>query len=493
MIQGWGNSSRETQAKLEALSRSSGIIEFDLDGVILTANDRFLEGMGYRLDEIRDQHHSLFVDPTYKASTEYRDFWANLRAGRFQAGEFMRLGKDGREVWIEASYNPVLDRNGKAVKVVKLATDVTARRMRDADLQGQIDAIRKSQAVIAFDLDGQILEANDNFLNVLGYASSEIVGHHHSQFVEPSMRESTQYEEFWAALRRGEFQAGQFKRLSKDGREVWIEASYNPILDAKGRPYKVVKFATDVTAQVKLLTDLQRLVEKNFGDIDGAIARSNEESLAASGAAESTAMNVQTMAAAAEELAASVSEISQSMSKSRSATDDANAQVHAAGQFTHELSQAAAAMGGIVGLIQTIAGQINLLALNATIESARAGDAGRGFAVVAQEVKNLANQAAQATQQISGEIDSVQTLAKQVVGALGTIGAAVETMQGHVVATAAAVEEQSVVTQDMSQNMQVAAGAVSDIARNIRGISGSVCSVSQAISVTKEAVRVLAH
>ncbi|KQT83352.1 PAS domain-containing methyl-accepting chemotaxis protein [Methylobacterium sp. Leaf466] len=493
MIDVWGRSSFEQKATLAALSQSNGIIEFDLDGVIITANERFLEVVGYDLSEIQGRHHRLFVEADEQAGPAYADFWQTLRSGRYQAAQYRRLGKGGREVWIEASYNPVLDRSGRPFKVVKIATDVTARKLMDADRQGQIEAIGKSQAVIAFDLDGTILDANANFLSTLGFDLSEIVGRHHGIFVEPEVRAGAAYGEFWAALRRGVYQAGQFKRIAKDGRAVWIEASYNPILDASGRPYKIVKFASDVTAQVTMLMKLQALLERNFGEIDGALAVSDRESAAAAQAAGSTSTNVQTMAAAAEELAASVCEISQSMSKSRHATDDAQNQVKAAGAFTHRLTEAATAMGGIVGLIQTIAGQINLLALNATIESARAGEAGRGFAVVAQEVKNLANQAATATQRISTEIDSVQAISRQVAGSLDRIGGSVETMRDHVIATAAAVEEQSVVTQDMSSNMQVAAEAVTAIARNLHGITGSVGSVSQAVATTKDAVRVLAR
>jgi methyl-accepting chemotaxis protein len=254
-----------------------------------------------------------------------------------------------------------------------------------------------------------------------------------------------------------------------------------------------VKFATDITAQVKLLSDLNRLIEQNFGEIDAAIQQSNQEAGEATQAAGTTASTVHTMAAAAEELAASVAEISQSMTKSRAATDEANDQVTGAVEFTHKLSQAATAMSGIVGLIQNIAGQINLLALNATIESARAGEAGRGFAVVAQEVKNLANQAARATEQITGEINNVQAVSKQVVGSLEAIQGSVEKMRDYVVSTAAAVEEQSVVTRDMSGNMQEAAGAVGAVAQNILAISGSVAKVTQAVETTKTAARVLAR
>jgi methyl-accepting chemotaxis protein len=312
-------------------------------------------------------------------------------------------------------------------------------------------------------------------------------------FVEPALREGRDYAEFWAKLKAGEYHSGQFKRLGKGGREVWIEATYNPVLDAAGRPYKVVKFAADVTRQVQLLQNLNRMIETNFGEIDQAIARSNRESGEATRAADETSTNVQMMASAAEELAASVDEISSSMTKSRAATDSAFDQARKAGDLTQRLSQAATAMGGIVGLIQTIAGQINLLALNATIESARAGEAGRGFAVVASEVKNLANQAARATEQIAREIDGVQSISGDVVEALGAISGSMGVMRDHVVSTASAIEQQSAVTRDMSHNMQSAAQAVSTISHGIGEISHAVALVSGAVGKTKEAARVLAR
>lgn len=479
----------ETEATLAALDRVQGIIEFDLSGNILKANTNFLEVIGYSLSEIVGQPHGMLVEPAYRQSPEYRVFWDKLRAGEFQAAQFKRIGKGGREVWIEASYNPIFGRDGKPTKVVKFATDISRQKAEDADRASQIAAIRKAQGVISFTLDGEILEANHNFLTLTGYTLAEIKGQHHRIFIDPVHRASGEYAAFWAALKQGIYQADRYKRIGKGGREVWIQASYNPIVDASGRPYKVVKFATDITDQINLLARLGTMIE----DIDHAVTRSRRESGAAIGAAQMTSGSVQTMAAAAEELAASVSEISQSMAKSQDATDLAFDRVQQASDFTRRLSDAASSMTGIVGLINTIASQINLLALNATIEAARAGDAGRGFAVVAQEVKNLAAQAARATDQINGEINSVQAVSNEVVGALDSIRGSVEIVRNHVVATAAAVEEQSAVTRDMSANMQDASRAVSDISENINAISTAVSEVSDAVATTRNAAQVLSR
>jgi methyl-accepting chemotaxis protein len=484
---------RDINAESAALRETHAVIEFDPTGTILTANRLFLDAFGYELAEIVGRNHRIFVEPSYAESEAYRSFWATLARGEYQEAEYKRLGKQGQEVWVQATYMPVRNRHGKAYKVIKLATVVTDRKLADADRQGQIDAISKSQAVISFDLEGNVIEANDNFLKVIGYTLPEIVGKHHSMFVQSSERNTSEYQEFWTKLRGGSYQAAQYKRINKEGREVWIEASYNPILDPTGRPYKIIKFATDITRQIELLANLERLIEQNFTAIDDAVALASAETASAAQAAEATSGHVQTMAAAAEELAASVGEIASSMTMSRGATDHAGDEVARAEESARQLTIAAEAIGGIVGLISTITGQTNLLALNATIEAARAGEAGKGFAVVAQEVKQLAGQTAQATSQIVSEIANVQAVSKAVVDALSGIRQAVSMMRDHVVSTVTAVEEQSAVTREMSSNMQAAASSVISIAANARSIGGSITSVSRAVDETKQAAQVLAR
>ncbi len=239
--------------QVAAIRKSQAVIAFDMDGTVLDANDNFLKALGYRLEEIQGQHHSMFVEPAYKQSSEYREFWAALNRGEYQAAEYKRIGKGGKEVWIQASYNPILDPNGKPFKVVKFATDMTVQKLQNADYVGQIAAIGKSQAVIEFSMDGAVLTANDNFLKALGYTLDEIKGRHHSMFVDEAYRQSFEYKEFWAALNRGEYQAAEYKRIGKGGKEVWIQASYNPIMDLNGKPFKVVKYATDITPRKQAL------------------------------------------------------------------------------------------------------------------------------------------------------------------------------------------------------------------------------------------------
>ena len=279
-------SSASDKALADALGRSQAVIEFGMDGTILTANDNFLKALGYTLGEIQGKHHGMFVDPSERDSAAYRDFWAKLNRGEYQAAEYKRIGKGGKEVWIQASYNPILDGSGKPFKVVKFAIDITAHKIRSMEDAGQIAAIGRAQAVIAFEMNGTIVTANENFLRVMGYTLAEIQGRHHSMFVEQAERDSAAYREFWARLNRGENQSAEYKRVGKGGKEVWIIASYNPVLDEKGKPFRVVKFATDVTSQKLSTADLagqisaigksQAVIEFNM---DGTIIGANQNFL----------------------------------------------------------------------------------------------------------------------------------------------------------------------------------------------------------------------
>ncbi len=252
---------RRSAAQVRAIHRSQAVIEFNLDGTIVDANDNFLAVVGYELEEIRGRHHSMFVDSEQRDSAAYRAFWARLREGEFESGEFHRLGRGGRDIWLQATYNPIFDEHGQPIRVITYASDVTDTRREQANFRGQLAAIHKAQAVIEFELDGTISTANDNFLSVVGYSIEEIRGQHHRIFVDRSYAAGSDYAAFWRSLAAGAFESGEYVRYGKGGREIWIKASYNPIFDAAGRPFKVVKFATDITAEKRALNHYAREVE----------------------------------------------------------------------------------------------------------------------------------------------------------------------------------------------------------------------------------------
>ena len=483
--------------QIEAIGKSQAVIEFSMDGTVLTANENFLTTLGYGLDEVRGKHHRIFVDPAERESAGYREFWAKLGRGEYQAAEYKRIGKGGREIWIQASYNPILDLSGKPFKVVKYATDVTTQKTDYANFSGQIEAIGKSQAVIEFSMDGTILSANQNFLATLGYSIDEVRGKHHRMFVEAGERESAEYREFWANLRRGEFQSAEYKRIGKGGREVWIQASYNPIRDLNGKPFKVVKYATDVTRQAKTRIGIGEIVTSlsaaanDLTDLSQVMSSNAEETVAQANAVSSAAAEVsrgiQTVSQGTSEMESTIREISkgaQSSARVAKRAVETSAQTNATMQ---KLGESTEEIGKVIKVITTIAQQTNLLALNATIEAARAGAAGKGFAVVASEVKELAKETASATEEISKKIEAIQADTRRAMGAIGEIATIINEISDLSATIAGAVEEQTATTKETSRNLSEAALGSTEIARNIDGVADAARSTASGANSTATA------
>lgn len=480
--------SKSTDAiRMAALHKSQAIIEFKTDGTIVDANENFCKTLGYEPGEIRGKHHSIFIDPKERESDAYKAFWTSLRSGKFLSAEYRRIGKGGKVVWIQASYNPVIDASGQITVVLKIATDITAQKLKSIEDEGQMDAINRSQAVIHFSPDGTILDANTNFLSALGYELSDIKGKKHAMFV-PRDEQGAEYVAFWEALRKGQFQTAEFRRIGRGGREVWIQASYNPIFDSNGHVCRVVKFATDITEQVKLRLEREQAtieIDKDLVRILEAVTSAASQITEASAAARETSLNVENVATGSTQLANSVQEISGQVAKASQISAEAVTKVQNANTSISSLSDSTQQIGQVVKLISDIAAQTNLLALNATIEAARAGEAGRGFAVVAGEVKALASQSAKATEDISRQIGSVQAATSEAVQAIQAIAKVIEEVNNISLSISGAVEEQACVTRDISTNMGDATMAVNNISQGVDGIAEATNLIKDATEQVK--------
>ncbi len=406
---GWLRRSGETGDEhgpvMAALHRSQAIIEFSPAGDILGANENFLSTLGYTAEEIIGRHHRIFVDPVEVASTRYREFWEALGRAEFQSGEFRRLAKNGDEVWIQATYNPVVDDDGRVVRIIKFASDITEQKKVQREIQG------RTQGIIEFSPDGVILKANELFLAAVGYSLSEIQGEHHRIFMPPGEADTPEYQRFWPALARGELKQGEFRRVDSQGRDHWLYGAYNPVLDRNGTVIRVVKNVTDITDQV-----LARLEADEVGN---------------------------QIAESVSQMTAAIGEITSTTTDTANLAQEAESNAGAAADKVGGLDSASATIGDVLGVIQRLSDQTNLLALNATIEAARAGDAGQGFAVVANEVKLLATQTSDAASDIGASIGEIQGEIAGVVDVIEAIATSITRVSDMTTTVASALEEQS--------------------------------------------------
>ncbi len=496
--------SEDQKSQLKAIDDNYAVISFNPDGTIIDANQNFLNALGYSKKEVVGNHHKMFCDKVLVNSKEYSDFWNDLNKAHTQTAEFKRIKKNGESIFIQASYTPITDSSGKVIKVIKFAQDITSKKLETLDFSGQLAAIGKSQAVIEFNMDGTIIKANENFLKTLGYTMDEIIGKHHSLFCESSYKNSSDYKDFWSRLNSGRYESGQFLRLGKEGKEIWIQATYNPIMDFDNQPFKVVKYATDITARKKMIFSIENNVQKLTQSLEHLSTASQSMSEGAevtkNGSVEISSSltqlneSVTNVSSKIKDMLSSITSISSSSAQAEKIAKAAQEQSKGTTTAMLKLNDESEKIGETINIITQIAFQTNILSLNAAVEAATAGEAGKGFAVVAQEVRNLASRSDDAAKQITDAIALIQSLVKNSLESINKIDKTIEEITSMSIDISGSITEQETISNELSSTSSEASQGVSEITNSMENVSQSAKNSGEksqeTLTATKELVQV---
>ncbi|MGA1933741.1 methyl-accepting chemotaxis protein [Arcobacter sp. YIC-464] len=499
--------SKRQKAKLRAIEDNYAEISFTPDGTILDANKIFLDALGYELNEIVGEKHKIFCEETYVKSDNYKKFWNELSLGVAQSSEFTRVKKDGGLIYIQASYTPLKDSNGKVFEVVKFAVDITAKKLKSLDNEGQVEAINKSQAVIEFDTKGTILSANKNFLETTGYSLEEIVGKHHSIFCTQEYKNSNEYKNFWEKLNNGQFDSGQYKRVHKNGDDIYIRATYNPIIGLDGKVVKIVKYASDITNIKKnmLLVD-ENIVDlrKSLSDLantsDSITKRTKQtmsETQEVTTSTEHINESLSSVSSRIQEMLSSIEEISSSTKKGKDISNIALTKSKDTTNAILKLDEESQKIGDTIDIISQIAFQTNILSLNAAVEAATAGEAGKGFAVVAQEVRNLANRSNDAANEITKAIEYIQTLVKDSLDSIQSIDNTIEEIVSMSTNISDSVDKQHKISTQVTHITKEVSSEVNEISNKMIQVSSNSqeadLEAQENLKVSKELIDISNH
>ncbi|AXX93046.1 chemotaxis protein [Malaciobacter molluscorum LMG 25693] len=490
---------KKETAKLKALEANYAIISFNPDGTIIEANKNFLDAIGYSLEEIQGKHHRIFCTESYKNSQEYKDFWKILNDGITQTAEFKRIKKNKEPIYIQASYIPIKDNKGKVYEIIKFAQDITEIKVQNLDYKGQLEAISKSQAIIEFNMQGVILNANKNFLDTFGYTIEEIQGKHHKMFCEQSYVNSNEYIKFWENLNKGEFNSGQFLRIGKNNKKVWIQASYNPIFDTEGKPFKVVKYATDITQRKEMIFQ----IDNNVQNLTKSLNHLNEASktmekgakITQNGSEEIndsiTQINeaVSNLSEKIESMLSSISSISSTSKEAERMTKEAREKSKQTTQSMIKLNEESQKIGETMNIITQIAFQTNILSLNAAVEAATAGEAGKGFAVVAAEVRNLANRSDAAAKDITNAIELIQTLVKNSLDSIHSIDNTIEDITSISTDISKSMKDQEDISNELSSTSLQASQGVNEVTNSMNTVSQNAIEGEEKAKETVQATQ----